>query len=245
MSNVSLIINSSIRNNLRSKIVIAMLIAVTLICLFGLVIAFCLLAIAPAMKAMVPDRHLLENYLSVIIYGSCLIGLGINMNAFAHTITREKARGNITALMATPLTTDHIWTGKSLAVFLPGLVMGEMLCLISLLVVNYIYFVPGPGFLINLPMALSSFVAVPLIYLSLSLLVHNIGLTGNPATANVIVQVFLPAFTALMINLGVRNILAASSWQFTLVNLGVAMIIGGIALLLRPRLTSERIVLSH
>jgi len=244
MKDVGLITSVSIRNNLRSKIIVAVLIAVVLICAISLVLAFCLLAIAPAMKAEVPDRHTLEMFLSVTIYGACLIGLGINMNVFAQTMMREKSQGNITALLATTLKTSHIWTGKSLAVFLPGLVLGEVLGLISLLAVNYIYFVPRIGFLINPWIAISSFVAVPLIYLGLSLLVHIIGLAGKPATANVIVQIFLPVFASLMINLGVRHILDAASWSFAVANLALSVIIVTIAILLRPRLTRERIVLS-
>ncbi|WP_332445387.1 hypothetical protein [Dehalococcoides mccartyi] len=244
MKDIGLLTSVGIRNNLRSKVIVAVLIVVVLICAISLVLAFCLLAIAPAMKLEVLDRHTLEMYLSVTIYGACLIGLGINMNVFAQTIMREKSRGNITALLATPLETSHIWVGKSLSVFLPGLIMGEVLGLISLLVVNYIYFVPRIGFLINPWMVISSFVAVPLIYLSISLLVNIIGLAGKPATANVIVQVFLPVFASLMINLGVRHVLDAASWIFTVANLGLSVIIVIIAVLLRPRLTRERIILS-
>ena len=246
MRDIALITTTSIRNNLRLKIVIAVAFAVVLICAISLVVAFCVLAIAPAMKAEILDRHMLEMFLCVVIYSACLIGLGVNMNAFGfQTMTREKSCGNITALLATPLRVSHVWIGKSLAVFLPGLVMGEMLGLTSLLAVNYIYFVPRVGFLINPWIALSSFIMVPLIYLSLSLLVHIIGFTGKPATGNVIVQVFLPVFASLMINLGIRHVLDAASWSFTLANLGLAVVIGVIVILLRPRLTKERIVLSQ
>jgi uncharacterized membrane-anchored protein YhcB (DUF1043 family) len=48
-----------------------------------------------------------------------------------------------------------------------------------------------------------------------------------------------------MINLGVHNVLDTASWQFALANLGVALVIGVIAILLRPRLTKERIILSQ
>ena len=247
MRDIALITTISIGNNLRMKIVIAVaIIVVVLICAIGLVVAFSILAIAPAIKAEILDRHMLETFLCVVVYGSCLIGLGVNMNVFAfQTMTREKSRGNIAALLATTLKVNHIWIGKSLAVFLPGLVLGEMLGLISLVVVNFIYFVPSVGFLINPWIAVSSFVAMPLIYLSLSLLVHIIGLSGKPATGNVIVQVFLPVFASLMINLGVRQVLDAASWPFTLANLGLVVVIGIIAILLRPRLTRERIVLSQ
>jgi len=117
--------------------------------------------------------------------------------------------------------------------------------LIALLAVNYIYFVPTIGFLFTPWIAISSFVMVPLIYLALSLLAHLIGLTGNPATSNVIVQVFLPVFASLMINLGIHNVLNAASWPFTMASLGLAVVTGIIAILLRPRLTRERIVLSR
>jgi hypothetical protein len=71
-----------------------------------------------------------------------------------------------------------------------------------------------------------------------------VGLTGKPATANVIIQVFLPVFVTLMINLIVRNVLDASSWTFTALNLGIAAAIGIIALSLKSRLRNEAIVLS-
>ena len=246
MRDIALIITTSIGNNLRMKIVIAVaIIVVVLICAIGLLVAFCILAIAPAMKAEILDRHSLETFLCVAVYSSCLVGLGVNMNVFAfQTMTREKSRGNIACLLATPLKVSHIWIGKSLAVFLPGLILGEVLGLISLFAVNYIYFVPKVGFLINPWIVISSFIGVPLIYLSLSLLVHIIGLTGKPATANVIVQVFLPVFASLMTNLGVRNVLDAASWPFTTANLGLSIIIGIIAILLRPSFTRERIILS-
>lgn len=246
MRDVALITGASIRNNLRSKIAIAVLLAVVLICIVGTVAALCLLLIAPAMEAEIPDRPALETYLGVLVYTVCLVGLGVNLNALGfHTMTREKSRGSIAALLATPLKPSHIWIAKSLAVFLPGLVLGEVLALIALLAVNYIYFVPTTGFLLTPWTAISSFVALPLVYLGLSLLVHLIGLTGNPATGNVIVQVFLPVFAALIINLGVRHILDAASWPFTLASLGLAVAIGIVAVVLRPRLTRERIVLSH
>ncbi|MFA5055382.1 MAG: hypothetical protein WC562_04310 [Dehalococcoidia bacterium] len=246
MREISLIIAASVKNNMRMKIIIAVQIAMVLLCVIALVAAFCLLAVAPAMEAEPIDVHALETYLTVIVYSSCLIGLGINMNVFAfQTMTREKSRGNMAALLATPLDIRHIWIAKSLAVYLPGLILGEVLALISLVAVNYIYFVPEVGFLFTPWMAVSGFLAAPLIYLSLSLLVHLVGLTGKPATGNVIVQVFLPVFASLMINLGVHNVLDAASWQFALANLGVALVIGVIAVLLRPRLTKERIILSQ
>jgi hypothetical protein len=147
--------------------------------------------------------------------------------------------------MATPLSIKDIWIAKSLAVFIPGMVLGEILTLAALLAVNYIYFVPKIGFIYTHWMALSSFLAVPLIYLCLSFLVHLIGLTGKPSTSNVVVQIFLPIVPTLMINLTIRHILDATSWPFTLANFGLAAIIAFIVIFLQPRITRERIVLSR
>jgi ABC-2 type transport system permease protein len=246
MKDIALITAMSIRNNIRLKIIIAISFTVVLICAISLIVAFCILVIAPEMKAETPDRHTLEISLCVIVYSACLIGLGVNLNAFGfQTMMREKSRGNIISLLATPLEVSHIWIGKSLAIFLPGLILGEILGLISLLAINYVYFVPNIGFLATPWIIISSFVAVPLIYLGLSLLVHLIGLTGKPVTGNVIAQVFLPVFASLMINLGVHHVLDATSWPFALANLGLAVVIIAIVILLRSRLTAERIVLSH
>ena len=141
MRDIILITISSIRNNLKSKALTIVFVSVTLMIVAGLTLFFCLLLISPAMDAPVPDRTQLELYLSLIMYTTCLICLGISLNVFAfQSMTREKYRGNIESLMATPLGVKDIWIAKSLAVFIPGIVLGEILTLAALLAVNYIYF---------------------------------------------------------------------------------------------------------
>src|SRR4030042_6530933 len=184
MREIALVMLSGIRQNMRIKITFMVFVSTVLIVAAGIAIAFCLLLIAPEMRAEFPDRYKHEQYLGVIVFSACLIGLGVNMNAFAfQSMTREKARGNIQSLLATPLSTRNIWIGKSLAVFLPGLVGGEVLAVIVLVSINNIYFVPRLGFLLTPLMAVNIFMAPPLIYLCLSLLAYLIGLTGKPASA--------------------------------------------------------------
>lgn len=246
MRDIGLIIITSIKNNLRLKITLIVYIAVTMMCILGVAIALCLFLIAPEMNKELPDRSELELYLGLIMYVTCFISVGVNLNSFAfQSMTREKSRGNIESLLATPLKVKDIWIAKSLALFIPGLVQGEILTLIVLITVNYIYFVPTIGFLFTPWIAISSFLTAPLIYLCLSLVFHLIGLTGKPATGNVIVQVFLPVIINLMINLAVRHILDITSWPFTLANFGIAAVILITIIFLRPRLIRERIVLSR
>lgn len=246
MRDIILITINSIRNNLKSKALTIVFVCITLMIAAGLALFVCLLLITPAMKAPVPDRTQLELYLSLIMYSTCLICLGINLNMFAfQSMTREKSSGNIESLMATPLGVKDIWIAKSLAVFIPGMILGEILTFVALLAVNYIYFVPKIGFVYTHWIGLSSFLVVPLIYLCLSLLAHLIGLTGKPATGNVIVSIFLPVILSLMINLVIRHVLDAASWPFTLANFGIATFIAIIVIFLQPRITRERIVLSR
>lgn len=244
MKEALLLATAGMKNNLRSVSTIVIMAVVVLICAAGLIVALCVLVIAPEAQSLAPDRSLLQTQLSVAVFGASLIGVGINLNVFTQTIIKEKARGNITALLATPLEMGNILAGKSLAVFIPGLVMGTILGVATLLIINFVYLVPSVGFIINPWMIISSFLAVPMIYLGLSFLSHIIGLAGKPVTANVIVQVFLPVFASAMINLGVRDVLNAASWKFTLANLGIAVLIGVLVFLLRPRLTTEKVVLS-
>ena len=246
MRDIILITVSSVKNNLKSKVLTIVFVSITLMIVAGLALFFCLLLIAPEINKPSPDRAQLELYLCLIMYTTCIICLGINMNVFAfQSMTREKSRGNIESLMATPLSVKDIWIAKSLAVFIPGMVLGEILTLAALLAVNYIYFVPKVGFIYTYWIGLASFLAVPLVYLCLSLLTHLIGLTGKPATGNVVGQVFLPVVLTLMINLTVRHILDATSWPFTLANFGIAAVIAIIVIFLQPRITRERIVLSR
>jgi ABC-2 type transport system permease protein len=245
MKDIGLIMSVSMRNNLRSKIVNLVILSVVIICVFGLALTFCLVLINPAMKNPSPDETDLVSWLSMIMCIASLLGLGVNMNASAfQTMTREKSRGNIESLLASPLQAREIWIGKSLAVFLPGFILGAVFALIVLFAVNYIYFVPVTGFLINPWILITNLAALPLLYLGLSLVVHLVGLTGKPATGNVIVQLFLPVFVALVINLVVRSVLDAGSWTFTLIMLGLTAVTGVIILILKSRLDKERIVLS-
>lgn len=246
MREIILITINSIKNNLKSKALTIVFICITLMIAAGLALFFCLLLIAPAMNIPSPDRSQMEVYLSLIMYTTCIICLGINQNVFGfQSITKEKARGNIESLLATPLNIKKIWIAKSLAVFIPGMVLGEILTLAALLVVNYIYFVPEIGFVYTHWIGLTSFLFVPLVYLCLSLLAHLIGLTGKPANGNIIAQIFLPVVLTLMINLTIRGILNAASWPLSLANFGIAAVITIFAIFLQPRITRERIILSR
>jgi ABC-2 type transport system permease protein len=245
MKYIALVMNTTLKNNFRLRAVAIVSAGVVFIYVIGLMVLFGTQFIRPEVNAVAPDRSVLENYLGLILFTTSFISIGIYASVFAfQSMTREKARGNIQALLATPLNPSDIWLGKSLGVFLPGLVFAVVLALAAFLAINYIYFVPDMGFIVTPWMVISNLVAVPLVYLTLSLLVHMVGLTGKPGTGNVIAQIFLPVMTTLMINLAVRDVPNAGSWLFAVILLGVAAVISIVVLIIRPKLTAEKIVLS-
>jgi ABC-type transport system involved in multi-copper enzyme maturation permease subunit len=247
MKNISTLINTNIKNNFNAKTVaviwygFAILLVVAMIALFGI------LLIAPELDKISPDKTKLDIYLSVILFSASLLGLGINLNALGFSsMVKEKSRGNIQSLLATPLKLKEIWLGKSLAIFISGLILCELLTLITLIAVNYIYFVPTIGFLFNPWIAVNCFIVFPALYLCLGLLVYLIGLTGKPTNANIIALVFLPLFVNIVIQLPLRsNFMDFTSWPFTLVNIGITLVIAIIVVILQSRISKEKVVLSY
>lgn len=247
MRNIGIIFSASIKNNFTSKSVAIIWYGLTLLLAAGMILLFGFLLIGPEVEKTVPDRSKLDLYLAVTMFSVSIIALGVNLNALGFTsMIREKAKGNIQSLLVTSLNIKDIWIGKVLSVFIPGLIAGTVFTAATLLVVNLIYFVPTIGFVINPWIAVTSFIIYPALYFCLGLLVYLIGLTNKPVNANIIGQVFLPVFINLVIQIMFRtSFMDYTSWQFMLVNLGFVFIIGIIVLILAPRITREKIVLSY
>jgi|GEM_PF-547286 len=245
LRDTGLIIKISIKNNIRIKIPLIVYIIVTILSVTGITLIFLIISIFPLLKKEPPDIAYIELLSGVIIFATCTLGVGVNLNAFAfNSIIREKTSGTIESLLATPLRAESIWIARSIAIFIPGLVVGEFLGVLVMIILNYIYFIPEIGFILNPWAALSSFIIVPLVFLALSLLSHLVGLTGKAASANIIVQIFLPIFINIMINLSIHHVLEITSWTFAAANFGVAAAIFIISVFLMSRLKKERIVLS-
>ncbi|NLE09473.1 MAG: hypothetical protein GX631_09505, partial [Dehalococcoidales bacterium] len=160
------------------------------------------------------------------------------------SLVREKARGNIQALLATSVRPVELLVGKVLAVFVPGFVFTVIMTVAAFLIINGIYFISEVGFVVNPWMVISNIIAVPLLYLVVTLFVHVVGLTGKPGTANIIGQIFLPVMANVMIQLGIRTSLGTASWQFMMILFGAAAVIGTSVYFLRNKVATETIMLS-
>ena len=245
MNNIWLVASAGIKNALRMKTTMVISLLVTLICVVGVALLMCLLLIAPEMKSASPDRAALAGYLNLVLYSSSLISVGAMLNGLVfQTMVKEKTRGNLAALLATPLKVSEIWLGKSLVLIVPGMALGVLLAALNLVIINLIYFMPSIGFIFNIQMLVNVLLAVPVMYLALGVLVHLIGMTTKPATGNIVAQVFLPVIANLMIQLTAHDVMSADSWQFLAMNFGIAAVLAGIVLAVSSRLDPERVLLS-
>ncbi len=247
MKNMGPLIITNLKNNLSQKSVIIIWYGLAVLITAAMAVLLGILLIAPELEKISPDKTKLDLYLGVILFTASLLGLGINLNALGFTsMIKEKSRGNIQSLLATPLKLRDIWIGKSLAIFIPGLILGELLTFIALIAVNYIYFVPTIGFLFNPWIAVTCFIVFPVMYLCFGLLVYFMGLTGKPNNANIIALVFLPLFVNIVVQLPLRtSFMDFTSWPFTLANAILALVIAIIVIILQSRISKEKVVLSY
>jgi ABC-type Na+ efflux pump permease subunit len=160
-------------------------------------------------------------------------------------IAKEKAKGPIESLLATPLTAKGLWIGKSLAIFLPAYVMGFISTLILVLVVNFAAILPATHhFILPPPEALTSFMMIPLLMLALISAGVLFSLITNPMVGQTIVMFIGVILLQLVGQVGGRITWLLASWDYALYNLAGAALLGTIAFPLSRFLTKERIVLS-
>lgn len=245
MNSLATLIGQGIRVNYRMKSAVLVMLGLMVFFLALVLVLLCALVLIPQLRAPEPDHGEIGRYLGLILYSTALIAMGMHFNVFtANNLVKEKAQRIHESILAGPVGLRTLWAAKSLAVFLPGFIMAELLVLGVFLGLNGLLLAPRLGFLASPSLVASGFLLVPLLYLPLSFLVLLVGLSGNPVSANVIAQVLFSVLITLTINLVVRAGLDVSSPLFIAIHLGMALLIGVLIFLIRSRLSKERVVLS-
>jgi ABC-2 type transport system permease protein len=191
-------------------------------------------------------KPLLELFIGLAANYVPLIFLFICVATWAtDPIAKEKAKGPIESLLATPLTARGVWIGKSLAIFLPAYVMGLIATLIVILAMNLAAILPTTGhFVLPLPAAFTSFLFLPLFMLALILVGIVFSLITNPVIGQTIIIFVGVVLMQVVGQVGGRFLWLLTSWDYALYNLAGAALLGIIAFYLSRSLTKERIILS-
>lgn len=247
MKGMLVVLRNDVRDIVRSKafLIVAIVIGfVTVAAAVGIPIPLhSWLATEPAWEEVKP---LLELFIGLAASYVPLIFLFICTATWAtDPIAKEKARGPIESLLATPLTTRAVWLGKSLAIFLPAYVMGLATTLIVLLAMNLGAILPTTGhFVLPLPAAFTAFLFLPLFMFALILVGIVFSLITNPIIGQTIIIFVGVVLMQVVGQVGGRILWLLTSWDYALYNLAGAALLGIIAFYLSRSLTKERIILS-
>jgi ABC-type transport system involved in multi-copper enzyme maturation permease subunit len=187
------------------------------------------------------SRDFLNNlaYIMPLMYSIIICSIFAN-----YSVVLDKAKRNIESLMATPVSIQQIWMGKSLAVTLPSVIVGLAISIIVYLVMNFGFVIPKTDTFIvpGIVAILSALVVVPVLTFSIVTVVINIQLIiNNPRLANL---VFTGIFLLLVFGINTLGGLGVSISYFPLVYLGVILICAGVSLILSRALTKEKVLLS-
>ena len=245
MNGLATLVAANIRNSYRLKVAVYLMLGLSVLLIAGLIALVCVLVILPQVRSPSPSTAEVTRYLGLIVYGSGLLAMGMNLNVFtANNLVKEKTQRLFESILAGPVEARTLWLAKSLAVFIPGFVLCEVFAIVSLVAVNSLFVTPRIGFLAPAAMIFNGLALVPILYFPLCCLVLLVGLAANPISGNVIANVAFSVLVTLVINLVARAGLDVGSSAFALAHLALAGGVGLLVLVLQPRLTKERIVLS-
>jgi ABC-2 type transport system permease protein len=179
------------------------------------------------------------NYVPLIVLFACMATWATD------PIAKEKAKGPIESLLATPLTARAVWIGKSLSIFLPAYIIGLIATLIVILTMNLAAILPTMGhFVLPLPEAFTGFLFLPLFMFALILLGIVFSLITNPVIGQTIIIFVGVVMMQVVGQVGGRIWWLLASWDYALYNLAGAALLGIIAFYLSRSLSKERIILS-
>lgn len=179
------------------------------------------------------------NYVPLIVLFSCMATWATD------PIAKEKAKGPIESLLATPLTARAVWIGKSLAIFLPAYIIELIATLIVILAMNLASILPTTGyFVLPLPEVFTSFLFLPLLMFALISLGVIFSLITNPVIGQTIIIFVGVLLLQVVGQVGGRIWWLLASWDYALYNLAGSALLGIIAFYLSRSLSKERIILS-
>jgi ABC-2 type transport system permease protein len=159
----------------------------------------------------------------------------------AYALILEKAKRTLESLLATPASLRQVWVGKSLAVFMPSIIVAILVVIISIIALNIVVIIPKTdGFLLpDILPTITGLLIIPAVTFGLVMIVSVLQLImSNPRIGNFAFIGFFLGFYMLTIT-GV-----SSSWDFSLIYLAVIAVLIIVNVLLSRLFTKDRVVLS-
>lgn len=245
MKKMCSIINVNLKNNLQSLSLVIVYLGIALICTVVIGIIGVRSFILPAIRTGKANSEAIGYIIGILGYITAILVTGICYSTlFSNSLIREKINGNIESLLGTSTSVKTVWIAKSIALFIPGFLMGTIFTLGLTEFINVAYVSPNFQLHLNPYVTISTYIIVPITYFCLSLLMNLVGLIGRAMDGGVIGIIFVSGVVTVMINLVARNTINGHSWPFIVVNLALACILMILCIIFKNKLNAERIVLS-
>jgi len=161
-----------------------------------------------------------------------------------YSVIVDKAKRNIESLMASPVSINQIWMGKSLAVTLPSVILGLSISILDYLIINFGFVLPHTHFFVipDVVAIVSALLIVPVLIFAIVAIVTDIQLIiSNPRIANF---VFTVIFLILLFGVNALGGLGISISFTPVVYLGMIVLCAMISFILSRSLTREKVLLS-
>jgi len=163
----------------------------------------------------------------------------------AHSLIMEKTKRSLESLLCTPLSLKQIHLGKSLAVFLPSLVLGLSLAFATVAGANQLFLAPkaGQSVMPGAASLVATLVAVPLILFFFVTMLVALQLIITKIQWINAVLAGLVFVTIVALNYGLFGF-GFAPWSIFFASLAVAAVLALATVFLSRLVTKERIVLS-
>jgi len=161
-----------------------------------------------------------------------------------YSVIVDKAKRNIESLMASPVSINQIWMGKSLAVTLPSVILGLTISILDYLIISYGFVLPHTHFFVipDVVAIVSALLIVPILIFAIVAIVTDIQLViSNPRIDNF---VFTVIFLILLFGVNALGGLGISISFTPVVYLGMIVLCAVISFILSRSLTREKVLLS-
>lgn len=216
-----------------------MLIAATVV---GVIGAFAI--IGPYLKTAGANSQTASYYLSMLCYALMVCVAGICFDVmFSVPFAKDQYNGNVEAMLAASVSPKSLWRSKSLALFLPSVIVSYVAVVAMALILKTKYFTGGIELRFSPWLTVTTFIIVPLVYLVLCFLMNLIGLNYGVEGGMVLGTILGPCYATLFINIGARKTLDPQGFGFLAANAAVGVVLLILCLVLQRRLDKERIVL--
>ena len=199
-------------------------------------------------KGGMSPTDLISTIQSLIGSTTCLLAFMLMllfwMSMNSYMVIMEKVKRSIESLLCTPLSLKQIWLAKSLAMFLPSVVLGLVFTFGGVIAINSLFIAPEVGHFVMPGAAplVASLVVVPLIVFFLACVMTQLQfLIANIRWVGI---AFMTLIFGVGFGIGPNLRMGPSSWLPVLISLGVAAALALLVAYLSSRLTKERIILS-